>query len=108
MIGRIKRPSVNTPARGDGPSASASDAERPDEQRQAEDAVDDRRHPRQVGDVGLDHPLEPARRGVFFEEDPGADPHRDPEQGHQPQQPEAPRQPDAEPRDRRVARLPVA
>ena len=46
------------------------DPERPHEQRQAQDAVDDRRHAGQVGDVGLDDAPQPARRGVFLEEDP--------------------------------------
>ena len=69
--------SVRPPAQSVGPSASRLIAERPHEQRQAEDAVDDRRHAREVGDVRLDDPPEPARRGVLLEEDRRADPDRD-------------------------------
>ena len=77
MIGRISRLSVRPPAQSVGPSASALEAEGPHEQGQAEDAVDDRRHAGQVGDVRLDDPPDPARRGVFLEEDRRADPDRD-------------------------------
>ena len=59
------------------PERQRLEAERPHEQRQAEDAVDDRRHAGQVGDVGLDDPPDPARRGVLLEEDRRADADRD-------------------------------
>ena len=59
------------------PQRQALHAERPHEQRQAEDAVDDRRHPGEVGDVRLDEPAEPARRGVLLQEDRRADADRD-------------------------------
>ena len=82
----------------------ARHAEGPHEQRQAEDAVDDRRHAGEVGDVRLDDPPEPARRGVLLEEDRRADADRDGEDGHQAEQPETAGDPDPEPGQRRVAR----
>ena len=47
----------------------ALDPEGPDEQGQAENAVNDRRHAGQVGDVGLNDPPQPARRRIFLEVD---------------------------------------
>ena len=103
MIGKIKRLRVKAPASRHGPRARRLDAERPDEQGQAQDAVDDRRHARQVGDVGLDDPPQPAGRSILLEVDPRADPYRDSQHGHQAKQPEAADDADPEPGGGRIA-----
>ena len=46
--------------------------QRPDKDRQPKDAVDDRRHPCQIVDIGLDQAVDPALIGVFFQVDRGA------------------------------------
>ncbi len=102
MTGRTSRPSVRPPAQSVGPVSPHAE---PDEHRQAEDAVDDRRHARQVGDVRPGCPAEPARRGVLLEEDRRADADRDRHREDQPEQPEAADDPAAEPRRVGVDRL---
>ena len=94
MIGRISRLSVRTPGQQRRPQRQALDPEGPHEQSQPEDAVDDRRHARQVGDVGLDDPPQPARRGILLEVDRRADADRDADHGDQAQQPETAGDPD--------------
>ena len=104
ITGRISRPSVSAAGPERRPQRQPLHAEGPDEDRQAEQAVDDRRHARQVGDVQLDDPPEPAGRGVFLEEDRRADADRDREGGHQPEQPERPGDPRPEAGQGRGAR----
>ena len=83
MIGRINRLSVKHSRQQRRAQRQALDSEGPDEQGQPEDAVNDRRHARQVGDIGLDDPPQPARRRVFLEIDPRADADRNPDHRHQ-------------------------
>ena len=103
MIGRISRLSVKTPGQERGPKRQALDAEGPHEEGQAKDAVDDRGNARQVGDIGLDDPPQPARRSVFLEVNPGADAHGNSQQSDQAQQPEAAHDADPEAGDSRIA-----
>jgi len=53
------------------------------EHHQAEDAVDHRRHTRQVADVEPDERVEPAGLGVLLEVDAGGNAHREGEQHHE-------------------------
>ena len=70
------------------------DPERPGERRQAEQAVDDRGHPGQVGDVELDQPPEPAQAAAYSSRKTAApDADRDRHRRHQPEQPQAPERP---------------
>ena len=103
MIGRIKQAERQGSRKEARAQRQRLDAERPDEQGQAQDAVDDRRHARQVGDVGLDDPPQPAGRSILLEIDPRGDSHGDSHHGYQAQQPEAADDADPEPGGGRIA-----
>ena len=71
--GRIRTASVSPPVRTFVPLPSPIARQQRHEHGEAEQAVDDRRHARQVADVDVDEPRQAAGRRVFLEVDRGQD-----------------------------------